>query len=109
MVGSEKKDSCSGASVHVGADLCEDGGLVEHVAALARAEAHRAVDGPGAIGVLATQGPTRPAVTPSPPAQTILSVARTLHQSGREQVSWPTTGRRACCRTSAGPPLAAES
>lgn len=33
-----------------------------------------------------------PAVMPSPPAQTILSVARMLHQSGCEQVSWPTTG-----------------
>lgn len=46
-----------------------------------------------------------PAVTPSPPAQTILSVARTLHQSACEQV-WPTTGRRACCRMSAREPSA---
>lgn len=49
----------------------------------------------------------QPAATPSPPAQTILSVARTLHQSGCEQVSRPTTGRRACCKKSAGGPLAA--
>lgn len=48
-----------------------------------------------------------PAVMPSPPAQTILSVARTLHQSACEQTSWPTTGRRACCRMSGEGPSAA--
>lgn len=42
---------------------------------------------------------------PSPPAQTMLLVTRLPHQSYLLQVSWPTTGRRACCRTSAiGPP-----
>lgn len=49
-----------------------------------------------------------PATMPSPPAHTILSVARTLHQSSCEQVSWSTTGRRACWRTSAGGPSAAD-
>lgn len=42
---------------------------------------------------------------PSPPAQTMLVVTRVPHQSYLLQVSWPTMGRRACCRMSAiGPP-----
>lgn len=42
---------------------------------------------------------------PSPPAHTIFSVTRVLHQSGLLQVAWLTTGSRACCRISAaGPP-----
>lgn len=42
---------------------------------------------------------------PSPPAQTMLLVTRLPHQSYLLQVSWLTTGRRACCRMSAiGPP-----
>lgn len=50
------------------------------------------------------------ASTPSPPAQIMLSVTRLPHQSPLEQVEWPTTGRRACCRMSAmGPPALEES
>lgn len=49
-----------------------------------------------------------PATMPSPPAHTIFSVARTLHQSFCEQVSWCTTGRRACWRTCACGPSAAD-
>ena len=41
--------------VHVGADLCEDGGLLGEVAAEARAEADDAVDLPGTVRVLAVQ------------------------------------------------------
>lgn len=39
--------------VDVGADLCEDGGLLEDVAALTRTKAHHTMDVPGAISVLA--------------------------------------------------------
>lgn len=50
------------------------------------------------------------ASTPSPPAQIMLLVTRVPHQSLLEQVEWPTTGRRACCRMSAmGPPALEES
>ena len=43
--------------------------------------------------------------SPSPPAQTMLVVTRLPHQSFLEQLSWLTTGRRACWRASArGPP-----
>lgn len=42
---------------------------------------------------------------PSPPAHTIFSVTKLLHQSGLLQVAWLTMGSRACCRISArGPP-----
>lgn len=42
---------------------------------------------------------------PSPPAHTICSVTRVLHQSGLLQVAWLTMGSIACCRASArGPP-----
>ena len=44
---------------NVGADLGEDGWLLEDVAARTRAEAHRAMDGPGSIRVLAVQGTPR--------------------------------------------------
>lgn len=36
--------------------MCEDGGLLEDVAALTRTKAHHAVDVPGAVRVLAVQG-----------------------------------------------------
>ena len=46
-----------------------------------------------------------PATTPSPPAQTMVSLTMGPHQSGLVQVAWSTTGSRACCRFSAmGPP-----
>lgn len=58
-------------------------------------------------GTLKPAGLTlQPAVTPSPPAHTILSVARTLHQSCWLHRAWPTTGSSACCRTSASTPSA---
>lgn len=45
--------------VDVGADLCEDSGLLEDVAALTGAKAHHTMDVPGAVRVLAIQGATR--------------------------------------------------
>lgn len=43
----------------VGADLCEDGGLLEDVAALTRTKTHHTVNIPGAVSVLAIQRATR--------------------------------------------------
>src|SRR4029434_508815 len=48
-------------------------------------------------------------VVPSPPAHTILSVRRKLHQSGCLQMSYSTTGSRACCSESEPSPLAKRS
>lgn len=48
--------------------------------------------------------------SPPPPAQIMLLVTRLPHQSDLVQVEWPTTGRKACCRTSAmGPPAIREN
>ena len=44
---------------NVGADFGEDGWLLEDIAACTRAEAHRSMDVPGSIGVLAVQGTPR--------------------------------------------------
>lgn len=62
---SPDSSSAAAAAAHrvhpadVGADLCEDCGLLQDVAALAWTEAHHAVDVPGAIGILAIQGAAR--------------------------------------------------
>lgn len=114
--------------------MCEDGGFLWDVAALTRTKAHHTVDLPGTISHWAIQRSPRvslqspqsinshscqsflseshltlhPAEMPSPPAQTILSVTRMPHQLSCEQVSWSTTGRRTCCRTSACCPSAVD-